>query len=828
MLVAAAAPARAQVDGDGGGDDPGDGSWDGGDPGDDPGDDPGGWEDPGGAAPVSWSAPVPATSTESNGGLVCSGGWRYPLKEVRQEIGPARFARQRDLQRDVVVAGAAFAYCKTAEANGFADVWAGAVGPCAGLLKLAEKIDYIASNLFRTDDAETAACLTTTAQSGGSCEGVRGQLTNLRNYDQIIVDRAELVLAYEVCTSPERGSNSALRNACTALEGTVAAEVAPGGNAIPGMFALAAPLPAKVARAVADVAEVTDGRYQSLTPENFVGVRRTVCQFPGADATGGMTTAKILERGSFVAKDATPYAAKDGAVKWGMCNELALADVNASSCRAASIYIDERGELHLNQPLTTRAQRADATLCVDVSDFHPDQPLMVTIGLDATGSVPERVWPGETMHIGRLIDEPVTREDVLSLRVYGKAHGISLAEVLRINGVTDPVADRDEACRMARSWVPVVDHEVPIGTPSEQAVIPLTYGRGRVGETQRIDEGDYVVLWVKDIEPAGSVVVEYAKGQYVGYQPPPLLGEPGSAATIDPNAGAAGDEFGDGGDVESGGVVPAAPRPPTGGPGTSLAMRAASVEQPLLPRRARYPGSRVLRLGTPSGNHEFPLRVCTTTGAVNIKGTTGGCTGARVIVDEKLFVNGSYHFGLRMFFGYTGFPTPAYTARPLGGGAYEVVQTSATTSEYDLAVLLATYPFGRDPRRFSYDPLSADYWKSAAVLAGFGVRNITRPWDDFYLGASLPIGNGVSLTGLAHVGRRDVALDVHAGDTFTSADPAPDVTSVYPTSEAIVVGASVGLSFDYDLFERAFISIWDRLAGRSQFQAAGRATRRAH
>ena len=84
---------------------------------------------------------------------------------------------------------------------------------------------------------------------------------------------------------------------------------------------------------------------------------------------------------------------------------------------------------------------------------------------------------------------------------------------------------------MACSWVPVVDHEVPIGDGDEQAVIPIDYSRGRVGETQRIDEGDYVLLWIKDIEPNGSVMVEYASGQYVGYQPPPLLGEPEPGTT---------------------------------------------------------------------------------------------------------------------------------------------------------------------------------------------------------------------------------------------------------------------------------------------------------
>lgn len=798
--------------------------------------------DPGYVPPVDPNASATATmaaaagSAAPNGTLVCSGDWRFPLTEVRQEIGPARFARQRDLQRDIVVTGAAFGHCEAAEANTFADGYAASVGPCAGLLKLAEKIDYVASNLFRGEEKATAACLTAMPSSGGACEGVRGQLTNLRTYDKIIVDRAELVLAYEVCGSPERGSNSTLRLACERLEATVAAEVSPEGG-VAGMFGLAAPLPVKVAADVATIRDLTDGRFLSVTPENFVGVRRSVCKFSGDAGTGGMTSPTILERDTFVARTATIYGAKRGATMWGMCNELGLADVNAASCRAASIYVDERGELHLNASLSSRDARRDATLCVDVSDFHPDQPLMVTVGLDVTGSVPERVWPGETMHIGRLIDRGVTREDVLSLRVYGKAHGVSLAEVLRINGVFDVVADKDEACRMARSWVPVVDHEVPVGSRDEQVVVPITFGLGRVGETQRIDEGDYVILWVKDIEPAGAVMVEYSSGQYVGYEPPPLLGGPTTAATGTTSSSGYGSGYGGGydpggaygGGSFGGGAPPAAGR----AGGASLGMRMAAVEQPLLPRRARYPGSRVLRLGTPKGNHEYPLRVCTRTGDPAAKAgasqtpNTNACAGARIIVDERLFVHGSYHFGLRMYFGYSGLPTAAYAARPLGGNEYEVVETATQTVEYDVAVLLAAYPFGRDPRRFSYNPLSAAYWKGSAVLAGFGVRRLTSPWDDFYLGASLPVANGVSLTGLVHVAQRELVLDVRPGDTFTATTTRPEIEDHYPVEDALVIGYSVGLSFDYDLFERAFINIWDRLAGKKYFQASGRASTRS-
>jgi len=749
--------------------------------------------------------------------LQCAGGWRFPLTEVRQEIGPARFARQRDLQRDLVISAAAFGYCEAAEMNQFADAYAAVIGPCAGLLKVAEKIDSIASNLFRPEEEDIAACLTTTPKSGGDCEGVRGQLTNLRTYDEIIVDRAELVLSYEVCASPERGSNSLLRGACEAMEDQVIAELG-GGEGLPGLFSLSAPLPLAVAITVATVADLTDGRFLSVTPENFVGVRRSMCMFPDEAPASGMREATILERKSFVPdRSDSMWAPKDGAVKWGMCNELALSDVNAASCRDADIYIDERGELHLNSPLTTGKQRRNATLCVDVSDFHPDSPLMVTIGLDATGSVPERVWPGETMQIGRLIDRKVTRDDVLNLHVFGKAHGVSLAEVLRVNNITDIQANQEEACRMARSWVPVVDHEVPIGDPDRQAVIPIEFGRGRVGETQRLDEGDAIMLWVKDIEPSGSVMIEYAAGQYVGYQPPPLLGEPEPPASPPDDSGLELVPIGYDADGN-----PLYAKNPGYEPGSSIGMAMAAVDLPLLPRRARYPGSRVLRLGAPKGNYEFPLRVCTKIGADTAlinqgvgAGAVSGCaSGGRVIVDEKMFIHGSSHFGVKLFFGYTAYPALAqYGAQPLGGGGFEVVETAPYATDYDVAVLMAVYPFGRDPRRFSFKPWTAEYWKSFALLAGFGVKGLKSPFHDFYGGVGLPVGNGISLDVLAHISRRDVLLGVRAGDTFTSTDASPDVSDHYASGTGFVGGITMGLSFDYDLFERAFTNVINRFRG---------------
>ncbi len=749
--------------------------------------------------------------------LACDGGWRFPLTEVRQEIGPARFARQRDLQRDLVIAAAAFGYCEAAEMNGFGgDAYTAVLGPCSGLLKVAEKIDSIASNLFRPEEADIAACLTTTPKSGGDCEGVRGQLTNLRTYDEIIVDRAELVLAYEVCSSPERGSNSMLRGACETLEGQIASELG-SEDALPGLFSLSAPLPTPVALAVSAVAVLTDGRFLSVTPENFVGVRRSMCMFPEDAPASGMRVATILERSAFVpAKSTTMWAPKDGAVKWGMCNELALADVNAASCRAADVYIDERGELHLNSPLTTAKQRRNATLCVDVSDFHPDSPLMVTIGLDATGSVPERMWPGETMQIGELIDRKVTRDDVLNLHVFGKAHGVSLAEVLRVNNITDINQNQEEACRMARSWVPVVDHEVPIGDPDTQAVIPIEFGRGRVGETQRLEEGDAVMLWVKDIEPSGSVMIEYAAGQYVGYQPPPLLGEPEPPASPPDDGSAPLEPIGFDADGN-----PLYAKNPGYEPGSSIGMAMAAVDLPLLPRRARYPGSRVLRLGSPKGNYEFPLRVCTKIGSdtalinqgVGAAAVSGCASGGRVIVDERMFIHGESHFGVQLMFGYSAFPGLAsYGARPIGGDGFEVIETAPYATDYDLAVLLAVYPGGRDPRAFRFAPWTLDYWKGTALLAGFGVKDL-NPFDDFYGGLGFQIGNGVSLSVLAHVSRRDLLLGVRPGDTFTSSSNNPDVADQYTKAEGFATGVTVGVAFDYDLFERAFTNIISRFRG---------------
>jgi hypothetical protein len=828
-------------DGDGGGEDYEDyEDYD--DPGTGPGDESvdAGWDFGSAAKGGNRSDPSPDN-------LVCDGGWRYPLVETRSEIGPARFARQDDLQRDIALTAAAFGYCETAAANTWGKSYAISAGPCFGLLRLASSLDVVAANLFHDDQA--CACLTETANAGSSCEGLREQLTTVRSYDQIIVDRAELVLAYEVCGSPERTTNRDIREACTALEGEVAAEYG-GGNAAPGQFNLIAPIPGRVADKVRDISNLTDGRFLSVIGENYIGVRNSICEMDEAPAEKNTCELRPLEK-TKPAEGADAQLAMWGTKRaetlWGMCNELSLADVNANTCRKADVYIDERGELHLNSPLTTRGQRENATMCIDISDFDADHPLMVTLGMEPTSSVPERIWPGETMRIGKLIDRKVTREDILKIHVLGKARGISLSEVLRVNGVLGFGGGREgakftrssaqEACRIARSWVPVVDHEVPIGDREKQAVIPVTFSRGRDGETKRISQGDYVLLWVRDIEPSGSVLAQYAAGQFVGYEPPPLVGGTTLSLEMRDHRGPAG----------NGTIQPNSKR-------AQLRSGSAGVDEPLLPRRARYPGSRVLRLGSPEGNHRYDLKVCTRSGpapkavaaaaiaaasyeddeeygdedlgaaatATPVEGLT--CDGASVILDEKIFVHGDYHFGVGLYFGYSLFPIDEFTARKtpaamaVGPNTYEVVQTSSQKADYDVAAMLTIYPGGRDPHDFTLNPLSKRYWKHFGLMMGFTVRKLT-PWNDFYLGGSLPVANGVSLSTLAHFSRRSIPTDVDAGDLFESTSSNPDISTIFSSKNVLAVGLSVGLTLDFDLFERAFSGMWNKLAGKGQFTA---------
>ncbi len=770
------------------------------------------------AAPAATPAAAPAVEPEGQV-LVCEGGWRYPLTETREEIGPARFARQLDLQKDLELSSHAFGYCASAAAKRFSGDDAPAKGPCAGMMALADRVDLAASNLFRLNDKTSCECLTQAVEAEGKCEGLREQLTTLRRYGNILVQRAELVLAIQVCVSPERGSNAELRGACDALAAEIEAQAGDAGG-MPGRFSLSAPLPAKVAAGVNAVAAATDGRYLSVLPENFIGVRQSLCKLPATPVKTNQCTARVLEApeqssGAGNEKKAPvdpfgpgAFAAKMSEVTWGMCNELALADVNAATCRDADVYIDERGQLHLNRPLTTREQRRTATLCVDISDFDESHPLMVTLGLDPTGSVPKRIWPGETMRIGEIVDEPVTPEDVLHIYVLGKARGVSLAEVLRVNGVMpNDASKRSEACRIARSWVPVVDHEVPIGTPGKQAVIPIKFDRGRDGETQKLYDGDYVVLWARDIEPSGAIFASYAAGQMVGYQPPPLLGA--SRSTPPDNAAALGD-----------GVFT---------PNSGLRGAMAGVDQPLLPRRARYPGSRVLRLGAPAGNHSYDLRVCRSTGAaVSVAPSSCTAKSPNLLVDEKLYVHGDSYFGVKFHFGYSYFPIQQFEARrtpaaqAAGANVFEVVERSSGQASYDVAALLSVYPFGRNPREFSYNPLSKDYWKHFSLVTGFTVRRLT-PWEEFYLGAAFPLANGVTFDVLTAFSQREIPADLEVGQLVST----QNLEEIATTDSALAVGVSLGLSFDLDLFERAFIATWDRLSNpKGKFFSATRDHRR--
>jgi hypothetical protein len=615
---------------------------------------------------------------------------------------------------------------------------------------------------------------------------VREQLTSLRRYQRVGVQRAALVASVEVCSSSDRLTNSSLRNPCLALEQTIANE-AEDKASHPGRFSLSAPLPEAVAQAVEGVRQATDNHFLNLVSEDYLGVRKDVCE-----------TQSPL-------KGTDTWNRRWSEVRHSLCAELSLATSNAETCRQADIYIDERGQLHRRQSLGKRKHREDATLCVDISDFDGDHPLMVTLGLAPHNSVPERVWPGETVSVGHWIDKPARAQDVLQLSVFGKARGVSLKEVLRINGAdftgqgTGPA--NAEACRIARSWVPVVDHEIPIGPASSQSVIPVDFGRGRDGETMKMEEGDHLLVWVRNMEPAGSVLVEYAHGQSVSYQPPPLLGKSDDAD-----------------------------------PATKIRhyLRGASsaVSEPLLPRRARYPGSRVLRLGSPAGGSEYDVRICIRNQASGPAPESGrACDVGNVIVDEKIYVHGYSHMGVQLHVGYSFFRTPGLTAkrtaaaRAAGDNLFEIVEETDGRTDQDIALLLSVYPFGRDPYDFSHRPWTASYWRHAALLCGFSVKK-TSFWEDLYLGASLPLANGISTTVLAHFTRRDIPTQTSGGQFLSIADGSDSLNldDYVATKRTLSAGIGVGISFDLNLFQKAFTGVWQRISGpQNQFYSSGHA-----
>jgi len=736
-------------------------------------------EDPGEESEAMVLAPEPMEHEV----LVCDGGWRFPLYETRRELGPARLARLFEIQRDIVLAERAFGFCRQhASASDETTLLDGA---CQGLFSTSAGIARVSEALFAPAVRKTE-CLGHGPRESGHCEQTREQLTTLRRYQRVGGERAALVASHEVCASPDRNTNRELRERCTGLETSIREEA--GGSADnAGRFGLSAPLPESVAKSVEAVRQVTDGHFLGLVPEDYLGVQEQVCERQAA----------VLNTDA--------WGRRWGRIRHSLCAELAVATHNAETCRDADLYVDERGQMHVNRRLDQRKHRKNATLCIDISDFDGDHPLMITLGLAPTSSVPERLWPGETVVVGHWIDERVKAQDVLTIGVFGKARGVSLKEVLRINGA-DPTGrakgpGHAEACRIARSWVPVVDHEVPIGDRERQAVIPVDFGRGRNGSTSKVEEGDHLVVWVRDIEPAGAVKVEYANGQSVGYEPPPLLGQT----------------------QEEG---PVAPRP-----NQYIRGVGASVGQPLLPRRARYPGSRVLRLGAPAGNSEYGIRICSQTrgGQRQVPSEEVGCSTENIIVNERVYVHGYSRMGLQVHVGYSFFRAPSLTARrtaaarAAGEDLYEIVEETDGRTNQDIAMLLAVYPFGRDPYSFSHRPWTPSYWRHASLLCGFSVKK-TSFWEDVYLGGSLPLANGISTTLLAHFSRRETPSQTNQGQflSIPGGGNSPNLGDYVPTKRTLSVGVGVGLSFDLNLFQKAFSSVWARVSSPpSQFYSNG-------
>jgi hypothetical protein len=708
--------------------------------------------------------------------LYCN-GVRHPLEEERDDTGPARLMRLRELTRAVNVVGRAL---DPDRCGGSSE------GDCVGLRKAVERAVFAAGELFQGAE-QMEACLLdperTWRDQEGSCQEMRQRMADLRRLDREALARAEYVLAARLCDGAG-GLDALVRAACDGLRSALAQH---GGSSRPA-FWLDAPMPRGVQEAIRKVRLVTGGNFDVDALSSDLA-RDYRCEATGA--TGELS---------------------------GMCNEYKLLARVSDACRTASVYIDERGEVHAEGGLDAEWGRAAATLCVDVSDFAPDSPLLVTVRLGAQGSRPLRVWPGEPIFIGHALSEPVSEGDVLGIEVRGKPRGISLAETLRVNGVR---GDSPDACRIAGSYVPVVDHEIPIGG-HEQRVIPMRFHAGRVGETGTVTQGDALVIWMQDIEPSGSVRVEYGDPggpQYVGYIPPPLLGQTEELTLSEQRR--------------------EAHRPP----GASIRQGGVGIDQPLAPRRARYPGSRVLRLGFPAGFFEYPIRVCTWSGERQAGGSANApalaapitnCADARVnvVLSEKLYVHGEYYFGVRA--GITGswFPVQRLAARQTpdalrsGSNVWQVVAESDDVFDFDVSVLLAVYPLGRDPYRFDYrfwDFADGHYWDDVALLCGFGLmRSFTDPFADIYAGVSLPIYSGISLSVLAHFQKRSVPIGVHPGDMFEYADgDDPSVGSVYGTETQFITGVAFGLSMDWDLFERAILAIYNKFAPVPALQSSG-------
>ncbi|MBI4914646.1 MAG: hypothetical protein HY825_02270 [Acidobacteria bacterium] len=756
---------------------------DAGDTGDTGGTEPSTWEtgtgavEPGttGFLATAFAAAAPGEATAGTqvrlADAVYCDGVRYSLEEEREDTGPARLARLHELTRTINVVGRALDPDRCGEA---------AEGECIGLRKAVERSQYRALELFQ-GASDLEACMIDPIrmwnEQEGICQEMRQNISDLRKLDREALARAEYVLALRLCDGA-MGLDANVRAACTSLATAIAPHAPPSG-ARPS-FWLEAPMPREVQEAIRQVRLITGGNFD-VEALNSDLARDYRCETQGQDGSDGTSPTGVLV---------------------GLCKEYALLQRVSDSCRQASVYIDERGGIHASGGLSSDDGRTAATLCVDVSDFAPEYPFMVTVRLDDESSRPMRVWPGEPIFIGQYLPGPVDPGDVMGIEVRGKARGISLAETLRVNGVS---SDTPDACRIARAYVPVVDHEVPVGGEG-QKVIPMSFHTGRLGETGIVTQGDALMIWVRDIEPAGAVRVEYQSGQnpqYVGYVPPPLLGQSAELSQAEQQRQAR---------------VP---------PGAHVRPSEASVDQPLVPRRARYPGSRVLRLGYPSGFFEYPVRVCTyatdrpdwgagRTAAEGPGIATCGDPRATTVLSEYIYVHGEYYFGIRAALMGSWFPVqrliPRQTPDALraGGNAWQVVAESENVFEFDVPLLLAIYPFGRDPYAFDYrfwDLEGGHYWNDVAILLGFSMISI--PWDHMYAGLSLPVYSGVSLTVLAHFEKRSIPIGVRAGDIFEfTGSVDPTLGEVFGSESQFITGVAFGVSVDYDLFERAFRAIW--------------------
>ena len=203
------------------------------------------------------------------------------------------------------------------------------------------------------------------------------------------------------------------------------------------------------------------------------------------------------------------------------------------------------------------------------------------------------------------------------------------------------------------------------------------------------------------------------------------------------------------------------------------------------------------------------------------RGGSGGSPPAAIrstILSEYVYVHGEYYFGIRAALMGSWFPVQRLIPRQTpdairaGTNAWQVVAESEDVFEFDVPLLLAVYPFGRDPYAFDYrfwDFEDGHYWNDVAILLGFSMISI--PWDHMYAGLSLPVYSGVSLTVLAHFEKRSIPIGVRSGDIFEfSGSGDPTLGQVFGSENQFITGVAFGISVDFDLFERAFRAIWNK------------------